>query len=96
MSDETITVRIDPEWKKKVEKLAAEKRETKSDVIREALIDYIQRKEERKEIERSAAKKYASGKISFEELTRITGYEKARKIAFYVKIAERSFEEGLS
>ncbi|KXA96083.1 hypothetical protein AKJ37_06085 [candidate division MSBL1 archaeon SCGC-AAA259I09] len=96
MPEETITVRIDSEWKKRIEKLAAEQRETKSDVVRKALIDYIQRKEERKEIERSAAKKFASGKISFEELTRITGYEKARKIAFYVKTAERSFEEGLS
>lgn len=96
MSGETITVRIDSEWKKKIEKLAAEQRETKSDLIRKALMDYIEKKEERKEIERSAAKKFASGKISFEELSRITGYEKARKIAFYVKTAERSFEEGLS
>ncbi|KXB08260.1 hypothetical protein AKJ58_00495 [candidate division MSBL1 archaeon SCGC-AAA385D11] len=95
MSDETITVRIEPKWKKKIEKLAAEKRETKSDVIREALVEYTQREEERKEIERVVAKKFASEKISFEELTRIVGYDKARKIAFYVQVAKRSFEEGL-
>lgn len=95
MPDETLTVRIEPEWKKKIEKLAAEKRETKSDVVREALIEYTERKEERKEIERTVAKKFAAEKISFKELARIVGYEKARKIAFYVQVAKRSFEEGL-
>ncbi|KXB00442.1 hypothetical protein AKJ42_00710 [candidate division MSBL1 archaeon SCGC-AAA261C02] len=95
MSDEALTVRIEPEWKKKIEKLAAEERETKSDVIREALIEYIQRREEREEIERTVANKFASEEISFEELARIVGYDKARRIAFYVQVAKRSFEEGL-
>lgn len=90
-----MTVRIESEWKKRIEKLAAEKKETKSDLIREALTEYIQRREERREIERTVAKKFASGKISFEELARIVGYERARKIAFYVQTAKRSFEEAL-
>ncbi|KXA93235.1 hypothetical protein AKJ64_01080 [candidate division MSBL1 archaeon SCGC-AAA259E17] len=36
MPEETITVRIDLEWKKRVEKLASERRETKSDVVRKS------------------------------------------------------------
>lgn len=96
MPDETLTVRIEPEWKKKIEKLASDKKETKSDVIREALIEYVRREEEKGEIERLVAQKFASGEISFEELTRIVGYGDARKIAFYVQTAKRSFEEGCS
>lgn len=96
MPEDTLTVRVDHKWKEKVEKLASEEKITKSDVIRKALADYIQRKEERKEMEKTAAKKFAAEEISFEELSRILGYEKARKIAFYTKTAERSFKEGLS
>lgn len=96
MANDTLTVRIDHDWKKKLEDLASKENETKSDLVRKVLIDYIQREEEKEEITRVMAKEYARGKISFEELTRILGYEDARKIAFFVHTAEGSFEKGLT
>ncbi|GEM_PF-2986645 len=96
MTSDTLTVRIDHDWKKKLEELASKENETKSDLIRKVLIDYIRKEEEKEEIKRVIAKEYAKGKISFEELIRIIGYEDARKIAFFVHTVEESFEKGLT
>jgi metal-responsive CopG/Arc/MetJ family transcriptional regulator len=93
--EELITVRIEPKLKEKIKALEKEKIETRSNIIREALIKYLQKESEIKEIKKVVAEKFASNLISFEELVRIVGYEEARKIAFYVEIAKKSFEEGL-
>ena len=90
-----LTVRIEAELEKKLEELAREKIERKSDIIREALEEFIKKETEMKEIKRIMAKKFAEGKISFEELIKILGYQEARKTAFYIDIAKKSFEEGL-
>ncbi len=93
--DELLTVRIDPELKGKIETLERIKLETKSNIVREALIRYIQHETEMKEVKENVSKKFASGKISFEQMVQILGYEEARKIAFFVEVAKKSFEEGL-
>lgn len=93
--EDLITVRIEPKWKEKIKTLEREKIETKSNIIREALIKYLQKETELREIKKVIAKKFASNLISFEELIRIIGYEEARKVAFFVETAKKSFEEGL-
>jgi predicted transcriptional regulator len=95
MQEKTITVRIEPEWKNKIEKMATERIETKSNLIREALIEFIRRETEMMEIKKIVARKFASDEISFEELIKIVGYNEARKIAFYVQTAKKSLVEGL-
>jgi len=95
MQEKTITVRIEPEWKDKIEKMATERIETKSNLVREALIEFIRRETEMKEIKKIIARKFASDEISFEELINVVGYKEARKIAFYVQTAKKSLLEGL-
>ena len=41
------------------------------------------------------ALKFAQGKISFEDLTDSLGFEEAKKVAFFIEIAQKSFEEGV-
>ncbi|MGM0510753.1 MAG: ribbon-helix-helix protein, CopG family [Thermoplasmatota archaeon] len=96
MANDTLTVRIDHDWKKKLEELASKENETKSDLVRKVLIDYIKKQREKDKIKRVIAKEYAEGKISFDELIRVIGYEEARKVAFFVHAAEESFEKGLT
>lgn|SRR3989338_2213523 len=93
--DELLTVRVEPKIKEKLEALERSKIETRSNIIREALIKYIEKETEMEEIKRTIAEKFASGLISFEETVRILGYEEARKVAFFTEMAKRSFEEGL-
>lgn len=47
-------------------------------------------------IKERAAKRYAEGKLSFNGLVVILGFEEAREIAYYTDVAEASFKLGLS
>lgn len=47
-------------------------------------------------IQRLSAKRYTEGKLPFDELVDIIGYEKAKKVASYKDIAEVSFAQGLA
>jgi len=96
MTDDTLTVRIEHRWKEKLEELASKEKKTKSDVIRKALIDYINSKEEKEELKKLVSKEYAEGEISFDELIKMLGYEEAKEVAFYVHTARKSLKQGLS
>lgn len=47
------------------------------------------------EVKKQVAKRYTEGKLSFDELVEILGYEEAKKVSYYKNIAETSFVEGL-
>lgn len=90
--EELLTIRIEPKLKEKLKMLEREKMKTGSGIIREALEKFIRREEELKEIKADVAKKFVSGKLSFEELVRILGYEEASKIVFFVEKAKKAFK----
>ena len=64
--------------------------------IFDKVTDAFSSKDEKEEIKKTLSKKYAEGKISFDELIKMLGYEEAKKVAFYVHTAKRSLKEGLS
>lgn len=43
-----------------------------------------------------AAKRYAEGKLSIDELVEIIGFNEAKKVAHYKDIVESSFAQGMS
>ncbi len=90
-----ITVRVEPSVEKRLETVAKKRLEKKSDVIRKALIEYLNRESELKEIKKQIAQRFAEGKITFENMAEILGYNEAKKIAYLVEMAKDSFEEGL-
>lgn len=92
---DVVTVRLEDETKEKIAELSKKRGESKSDLIRKALLEYIQKETELNEIKRLVAKKFAEGKISFEEMVRVLGYDEAKKVAFFVDIAEKSLQEGI-
>ncbi|MEK6909618.1 MAG: ribbon-helix-helix protein, CopG family [Candidatus Aenigmatarchaeota archaeon] len=89
---DVLTIRIEPKLKEKIDMLTHEKIKTKSGIIREALTEFIQREEKLKGLKSEMAKKFASNKISFEDLVRIIGYEEASKVAFFVERAKKAFK----
>ncbi len=90
-----ITLRLEGKDKQKVWDLAKKKRETKSNLMRKALLSYIEKETELDEIKEIVAVKFVEGKISFDELVRILGFDEAKKVAFFADIAEKSFQEGI-
>ncbi len=93
---EVLTFREDKDTIKKLDELARWKMKPRSEIVRKAVRDYVTRKLELVEIQKLAAKRYTEGKLSFDELVDILGYEEAKKIAYYKDIAEASFAQGLS
>ena len=93
---EILTFREDEEIIKKIDELARQKMRSRSEIVRMALRDYVTRKLELIEIQKLAAKRYAEGKLSLEELVDILGFEEAKKVAHYKDVAEISFAQGLS
>ncbi len=93
---EILTFREDEETTKKLDELAKWKMKSRSEIVRGAVRDYVTRKLELIEIQKLAAKRYTEGKLSFDELVDILGYEEAKKVAYYKDIAEASFAQGLA
>ena len=89
---EVLTIRIEPQLKEKIDTLIHEKIKTKSGIIREALLEYIQKEERLKDLKSEMAKKFATNDISFQDLVRIIGYEEASKVAFFVEKAKKAFK----
>ncbi len=96
MKETVLTVRIDKKLKKELEALEKTKLSTTSDVVREALFEYLRKEKELNEIRKVIAKRFAEGRISFENVVKLLGYEEAKKVAFFVETAKKSLEEGLA
>ncbi len=92
---EILTFREDEDMIEKLDELARQKMRSRSEIVRGAVRDYVTRKLELIEIHKLAARRYTEGKLSFDELVDILGYEDAKKVAYYKDIAEASFEQGL-
>ena len=78
------------------EELARQKMRSRSEIVRVAVRDYVNRKLELIEIQKLAAKRYAEGKLSMDELVDILGFNEAKKVAHYKDLAESSFAQGMS
>ena len=93
---EMLTFREDDETIKKIDELARQKMRSRSEIVRMAVRDYVNRKLELIEIQKLGAKRYAEGKLSIDELVEIIGFNEAKKVAHYKDIAESSFAQGMS
>jgi len=93
---EMLTFREDDETVKKIDELARQKMRSRSEIVRIAVRDYVNRKLELIEIQKLAAKRYAEGKLSLDELVEILGFQEAKKVAHYKDLAEASFAQGMS
>lgn len=95
MASDVVTVRLDEKTRKQIFQFSRNKLESQSEIIRKAILNYVQKENELNELKQIVAKKFAEGKISFDELVRILGFEESKKVAYFVDIAEKSFQEGV-
>ncbi len=90
-----VTVRFEGDARKQITTYARQKLETKSNVIRRATLEFIKRENERNEIKEVISQKFGEGKISFDEMVRILGYDDAKEVAFFIDVLEKSLQEGI-
>ena len=85
-----VPLRFEDELLKKVDRLARTKYETRSDFIREAVIEKLKSEEEKQHAKDLIMTRYVQGKITSKELVKILGKKDAGNYMFFVKF----FREG--
>ncbi len=93
--DSVINVRVEPDIERKLDELVKGKRQVRSVIVRQALEEYYAREQSMDELKKIVAQKFVEGQILFDDLVRILGYEEAKKVAFFVSMSRKSFEQGL-
>ena len=78
---DVITVRVEPVLDGQLLQIAKERAKPKSEIVRQAIAEYIRKETEYDEIKKFLAKKYAEGRISFDNLVRFLGYNEAQKVS---------------
>lgn len=81
-----VPLRFDDELLKKVDELARKKYETRSDFVREAVIEKIKSEGEKSKVRDLVLSKFAKGDISFENLKQFLGTEEADKYRIILRV----------
>ena len=85
-----VPLRFESELLKKIDQFAREKYETRSDFIREAVVDKLKSEEEKHRFKDLILARYVQGKITPKELVKILGKKDAENYMVFVKV----FMEG--
>jgi len=76
----TLTIEIEPVLLKDLDKIAALEAKERLEVVKEAIVRYIDEIIEMADLKQLAAEKYLNEQLSFDQLTRIVGYDYALEI----------------
>lgn len=85
-----VPLRFEDELLKKIDQFARNKYETRSDFIREAVVEKLKSEEEKRQFKDLILTNHIKGKITPKELVRILGKKDAENYIFFVKF----FREG--
>ncbi len=85
-----VPLRFEDKLLKKIDELAKEKYETRSDFIRDAIVEKVKSEEEKQRAKDLIFSRYVQGKITQKELTKILGKRDAENYIYFVKF----FKEG--
>lgn len=90
MSLKQVSMRLDSDLLMHLDDIAKEEFKRRSDVIRDALVDFVKEQLEIQEIKEMATKKFLDGELSFEEFARIVGFNTASRINTGHKVLKES------
>jgi metal-responsive CopG/Arc/MetJ family transcriptional regulator len=77
MQMQHIELDIEEKIIEEINKMATLEFKTRDKLIKEALVSYVERFSQLKEIKRIATTKFLEGKLNFDDFARIVGYENA-------------------
>jgi len=92
MSLEQVSIRVDSRLLHELDQIAHKKYKRRSDIIRDALVDYVERNVEAREVKEIITDQFLEGKIDFDDFSRVVGIDTAEQI----KIAKETLEESIS
>lgn len=91
MSLEQVSMRVDSRLIKELDQIAKAEFKRRSDVVRDALIAYVKREIEIRQIKKMATKQFLEGEFGFDEFSRIVGFD----IAEQIKVGKETLEESI-
>jgi predicted transcriptional regulator len=89
MSLEQISMRVDSRLLKELDQIAKAEFKRRSDVVRDALVTYVKREIEIRQIKEMVTKQFLEGELGFD--ARIVGFEVAQQI----KIGKETLKESI-
>jgi metal-responsive CopG/Arc/MetJ family transcriptional regulator len=89
-----VTVKYDGTLLKKIDQLAYENFETRSEFIRDITINAVKRKLQMKKLADLAITKWVKGKMTANEMVKVLGKEETEKIIIFRKTLLKSVERG--
>ena len=92
MTLKQVSMRLDSRLLSKLDIIAKGEFKRRSDVIRDALIDYVKEQMEIQEIKELATKQFMDGIIEFDDFARIVGFRNATQIKTAKEILGESIE----
>ena len=92
MSLEQVSIRVDSRLLHELDQIAHKKYKRRSDIIRDALVDYVEHDMEAKEVKEIITTQFLEGKIGFDDFSRVVGIDTAEQI----KITKETLEESIS
>jgi len=92
MSLEQVSIRVDSRLLHVLDQIAHKKYKRRSDIIRDALVDYVEHDLEIREVKEIITNQFLEGKIGFDDFSRVVGIDTAEQI----KIAKETLEESIS
>ena len=89
-------MRLNSDLLSKLDSIAKEDFKRRSDVIRDALVNYVKEQIEIREIKEMATKKFLDGDLGFDYLARIVGFRTASQIMTASEVLMESIEGAKS
>lgn len=87
-----VSMRLDSKLLTQLDIIAKGEFKRRSDVIRDALIDYVKEQMEIQEIKELATKLFMDGKLEFDDFARIVGFRTATQIKTAREVLGESIE----
>lgn len=91
MALEQVSIRMDSRLLKEIDRIAHEKFKRRSDIIRDALTEYVEEELEEEKVKELVTRKFLEGEIDYRDFAKVVGVEKAREI----EIAKETLEESI-
>ncbi len=94
MSLEQVSIRLDPRLLEEIDRIANEKYKRRSDIIRDALAEYVEEELEEEQIKEMVTKKFLEGELDYKDFVKVVGVEEAEEIDMAKETLEESIESA--
>ncbi|MFW6048395.1 MAG: ribbon-helix-helix domain-containing protein [Candidatus Natronoplasma sp.] len=94
MPSEQISLRMDSRLLEEIDRIAHEKYKNRSDIIRDALVEYVEEELEEEEIKELVTRKFLEGELEYRDFAKVVGIEKAKETGTAKEVLEESIESA--